>query len=177
MQADSFTPLLKYSWFSCGYVEARAGRFRNLQEIIFDVQTNGCELCGIPAFMKCGYCEKHLCFSLFFTEYHFHEQFHFYLHCEFAVVTIQFALHYYYITYIIYYYLHYITVGIQNVTNVYCLFLPVTCPLCHFIPICKMYYYYLFYCSSTCFYSYIYHCFSLMILTIKMFNIAKRIVS
>jgi hypothetical protein len=73
MQADSFTPLLKYSWFSCGYVEARAGRFRNLQEIIFDVQTNDCELCGIPAFMKCSYCETHLCFSHFFIEYHFHE--------------------------------------------------------------------------------------------------------
>jgi hypothetical protein len=75
-QSDSFRPMLRYSWFACGYTDERAGRFENARELLFCQIDEECheDMCDQSTFIRCSHCKKHLCFEHFYIHYHFHNE-------------------------------------------------------------------------------------------------------
>jgi hypothetical protein len=75
MSAKVFNGLIRYAWFASGYVKKHPGIFKTVHEVCFDNHTTTCQVtnCDQSPFIRCSWCEKSLCFSHFFVEYHFHQ--------------------------------------------------------------------------------------------------------
>jgi hypothetical protein len=74
LQAPIFEPMIRYSWYVCGYVTERAGKFLNANEILFDFSITTCDVsfCQNGSFIKCSHCREVLCFHCFFIAFHTH---------------------------------------------------------------------------------------------------------
>lgn len=73
-QSPVFAPMLRYSWFKCGYTTNRPGHFMNANEILFETVGNECdeEECEHFCFIKCSHCKMNLCINHFLLKNHFH---------------------------------------------------------------------------------------------------------
>jgi len=75
LQSALFQPMLKYSWYACKYTNERAGRFLNVNELLFDMSCLDCDeiSCQEFAFIRCSHCRSHLCIKHFFVSFHYHQ--------------------------------------------------------------------------------------------------------
>ena len=69
-----YEPMIRYAWYKCGYLDARE-TFVNPVEYCFEVTLDNCNFCDAYSFMKCSWCQSHLCFNHFYDEYHYCEDY------------------------------------------------------------------------------------------------------
>jgi hypothetical protein len=66
-----FVNMFKYSWFKCGYLEERPPNFQNPTEFCFASNGTECHECSEFHFIICSWCKKSLCFTHFYADYHY----------------------------------------------------------------------------------------------------------
>ena len=74
LSSPRFFNLFKYAWFKSGYIEDRPPKFENPVQFCFpkDLQSTPlCSICGKPAFLRCAWCKRFLCFEHFYTDYNY----------------------------------------------------------------------------------------------------------
>jgi len=77
MCSPRYQEMFKYGWYSAGYLRVHPECFQTPVEYSFPPSLGECdtETCGEPAFLRCGWCSKDLCFKEFFVNYHLCEEF------------------------------------------------------------------------------------------------------
>lgn len=74
LSSKVFKPMIQYAWFRSGYLINDPGDFKNVKSVCFDFKNYSCDVdrCDESTFIRCSWCQKVLCFSHFFIDYHFH---------------------------------------------------------------------------------------------------------
>ena len=74
LSAAKFSPMIKYAWFSTGYLLTDPGPFENVQDVCFSFDEDFCSMstCNDYSFISCSYCNSILCFRHFFIDDHKH---------------------------------------------------------------------------------------------------------
>ena len=73
--APRYINMIRYAWFKSGYTDTHPGQFITPADYSFNKNENTlCDICGNVAFIRCGWCNKSLCFKHFFEEYHYHDE-------------------------------------------------------------------------------------------------------
>jgi hypothetical protein len=74
LSSRRFSPMIKYAWYSCGYIKQNPGPFENVRDICFSFEVVSCSItdCDEGAFMCCSWCNSILCFHHFFIIDHKH---------------------------------------------------------------------------------------------------------
>ncbi|CAK9801678.1 hypothetical protein ANTPLA_LOCUS2901 [Anthophora plagiata] len=66
----------KYTWFRCGYISSRPEHFDNPVDFSFNqIETMYCSNCPQVVAVKCSWCKSHLCFILFFENFHYYNKY------------------------------------------------------------------------------------------------------
>lgn len=78
LSSPRYTDMFKYSWYKSGYINERPDKLVNPVDFSFG-QSCGtrCEMegCTNIAIVRCGWCQKALCFKHFYEEYHYCKNF------------------------------------------------------------------------------------------------------
>lgn len=74
LSSDRFARMIKYAWYSCGYIKQDPGPFENVRNICFSFEVDSCSVAGCDdgSFICCSWCDKILCFHHFFVADHKH---------------------------------------------------------------------------------------------------------
>ncbi|CAF2112656.1 unnamed protein product [Rotaria magnacalcarata] len=74
LTARKFISMIKYSWYSSGYLLDDPGPFQNAQDVCFSFDNDLCSFseCDDFAFIRCSHCSRILCFAHFFVLDHKH---------------------------------------------------------------------------------------------------------
>ena len=74
LTASIFSSMIKYSWYSSGYLLNDPGSFQNVQDVCFSFDDDLCSVasCDDFAFISCSHCKHVLCFMHFFVIDHKH---------------------------------------------------------------------------------------------------------
>jgi hypothetical protein len=74
LTAKKFSPLIKYAWYSSGYMSKDPGHFESVHDACFSFDEDLCSmpLCNECSFICCSHCFRILCFSHFFVNDHKH---------------------------------------------------------------------------------------------------------
>jgi Tc5 transposase-like protein/DDE superfamily endonuclease len=74
LSSQRFSAMIKYAWFSSGYLSTDPGPFDNVQQVCFCFDEPDCSVgtCKDGAFISCSWCNKLLCFRHFFENDHKH---------------------------------------------------------------------------------------------------------
>ena len=73
--APRYINMFRYAWYKSGYLDEHPGEFKTPANYSFSANENiYCDICQGIAFIRCGWCNKTLCFKHFFSDYHYHEQ-------------------------------------------------------------------------------------------------------
>ena len=72
--SEVFRPMIQYAWYASGYTDNHPGPFKTVPDVCFSFDSTICAVspCDEAPFICCSWCEKPLCFSHFFLNYHFH---------------------------------------------------------------------------------------------------------
>ena len=72
--SEVFRPMIQYAWYASGYTDNHPGPFKTVPDVCFSFDSTICAVspCDAAPFICCSWCEKPLCFSHFFLNYHFH---------------------------------------------------------------------------------------------------------
>jgi hypothetical protein len=73
--AERFVEFTRHSWRMAGYVEEQGERFMTPNCYCFagDLPDEcGCGGCQEGSFIRCAHCEEVLCFTHFYSDYHYH---------------------------------------------------------------------------------------------------------
>jgi hypothetical protein len=72
--AQRFSPLIKYAWYSSGYMSKDPGHFDSVHDVCFSFDEDICSrpACNDFSFICCSHCRHILCFNHFFIEDHKH---------------------------------------------------------------------------------------------------------
>jgi hypothetical protein len=74
LSSDRFSLMIKYAWYSCGYIKQKPGQFQNVRDICFSFVVDTCSVagCNEGSFITCSWCDEVLCFHHFFVMDHKH---------------------------------------------------------------------------------------------------------
>lgn len=75
LSAKTFSPLIKYSWYSSGYTSKDPGHFDSVHDVCFSFDEDFCSMvaCDDYSFICCSHCHRILCFNHFFVNDHKHQ--------------------------------------------------------------------------------------------------------
>lgn len=72
LRSPRFINLFQYAWYAAGYLDEKPAYSDSPVKFCFSSENKiKCDICGEPAFIKCAWCRKTLCFKHFFTDYHY----------------------------------------------------------------------------------------------------------
>ena len=79
LSSPRFVDMIKYAWHRSGYLSERPRCFQNVLQVCFNLTSGSCfqdcSQCSEGIFLKCSWCSVPLCFSHFFTNYHYCTEF------------------------------------------------------------------------------------------------------
>jgi hypothetical protein len=74
LSSEIFYRMIQYAWYASGYTDTDPGPFKTVTEVCFAFDDPVCVVssCDAAPFICCSWCQKPLCFTHFFLNYHFH---------------------------------------------------------------------------------------------------------